>query len=161
MMRCAQCRLMRRSASRTNPGRRGLIGVVALASVLLTACRIPSPLTYPLELTPPVDATAEVQALLGDPPPAAQRPHDVAANLAMRLTSQHEGCDVLTIAQVIWVAPTEPASAAIEVRGLCDDAVEGIWYEITIEGDDQLGWVAATATRQEICGRGVSGALGV
>ena len=77
----------------------------------------------------------------------------------MKLTGQREGCEVLTIAQVVWVAPSEPASAAIEVRGLCDDAVEGLWYEITIEGDDQLGWVAATATRQEICARGVSGAL--
>lgn len=53
--------------------------------------------------------------------------------------------------------PTEPASAALEVRGLCDDSVDGIWYEITIEGDDQFGWVAATATKQYICGRGVAG----
>jgi hypothetical protein len=136
-----------------------VIGALTLSFVLLTACRIPSPLSYPLELTPAVDATAEVRALLGDPPPPAQRPHDVATNLAVRLTAQREGCEVLTIGQVVWVAPTEPASAAIEVRGLCDDAVEGIWYEIAIEGDDQLGWVVATATRQEICGRGVSGGL--
>ena len=132
---------------------------MTLAAVMMTACRVPSPLSYPLELTPPVDATTEVQSLLGEPPPVATRPHDVATNLAMKLTGQREGCEVLTIAQVVWVAPSEPASAAIEVRGLCDDAVEGIWYEITIEGDDQLGWVAATATRQEICARGVSGAL--
>jgi hypothetical protein len=150
---------MRLNATRTRVSRAGVMGALALSSLVLTACRIPSPLSYPLELTPAVGATAEVHALLGDPPPAAQRPHDVATNLARTLTAQREGCEVLTIAQVVWVAPTEPASAAIEVRGLCDDAVEGIWYEITIEGDDQLGWVAATATRQEICARGVSGEL--
>jgi len=147
------------NATRTRRARVGLIGAFVISSAGMSACRIPSPLSYPLELTPAVEATAEVHALVGDPPPRAQRPHDVATDLAMRLTAQREGCEVLTIAQVVWVTPTEPASAAVEVRGLCDDAVEGVWYEITIEGDDQLGWVAATATRQEICGRGVSGGL--
>ena len=150
-------------ASRTSRGRLGVLGIVGLTGLVLTACGIPSPLSYPLELTSPVDATTEVQAIIGDPPPAAVRPHDVATDLARKLTFQHEGCEVLTIAQVVWVAPFEsasdPPSAAVEVRGLCDDSVEGIWYEITIEGDDQLGWVAGTATRQEICARGVSGAL--
>ena len=139
--------------------RRILAGILGAVAIGATACRVPSPLTYPLLLTSPVDATAEVHELLGDPPPAAQTAPEVARHLAIALTRQHEGCDVLTIAQVIWVAPSEPASAAIEVRGLCDDAVAGIWYEITIEGDDQLGWVAATATKQEICARGVSGAV--
>jgi hypothetical protein len=150
---------MRRRASRATRTRLGVLAVATLAAVLLTACRVPPPLEYPLELTRGVDATTEVRALLGDPPPAAQRPHDVAANLAAKLTRQHEGCEVLTTARVIWVAPTEPASAAIEVRGLCDDAVEGLWYEITIEGDDQFGWVANEAWRQEICARGVSGTV--
>ena len=145
--------------SPTTRKRAAVIGVATVAAAVLTGCQIPSPLSYPLELARPVDATAEVQELLGDPPDEATRPHDVARNLAMALTRQTEGCEVLTIAQVIWVAPSEPASAAIEVRGLCDDAVEGLWYEITIEGDDQLGWVAATATRQDICARGVSGGL--
>lgn len=139
--------------------RLAVAGVVVIAAMGLTSCRIPSPLSYPLELTPPVDATAEVHELIGDPPPAATRAHDAATHLAMRLTGQREGCEVFTIAQVIWVAPTEPATAAIEVRGLCDDAVEGIWYEVTIEGDDQFGWVVATATTQQICARGVSGGL--
>ncbi len=79
--------------------------------------------------------------------------------MAERLTRLHEGCEVLSVAQVIWVAPSEPASAAVELRGLCDDSVEGVWYELTIEGDDQLGWVVATATRQDISARGVSGAV--
>jgi hypothetical protein len=139
--------------------RRILLALLGVLAIGATACRIPSPLTYPLLLTPAVDATAEVQALLGDPPPAAQTSAEVARNLAVKLTRQHEGCEVLTIAQVIWVAPSEPASAAIEVRGLCDDAIAGTWYEITIEGDDQLGWVAATATKQDICARGVSGTV--
>jgi hypothetical protein len=134
----------------------GVVGVLAIA---LAACRVPPPLTYPLTLTPPVDATAEVQQLLGDPPPPSQTPHEAAARLASRLTHQIEGCDVLTVAQVIWVAPSEPASAAIEVRGLCDDSVAGAWYEITIEGDDQLGWVVATATKQDVCARGISGGV--
>jgi hypothetical protein len=139
-------------------GRAGPLAVVVAASLVLTACRIPSPLSYPLELTPPVTATDEVRALV-DPQPVASRPHDVATHLAMELTGQREGCEVLTVAQVVWVAPTEPATAAVEVRGLCDDAVEGIWYEITIQRDVALGWSLATATRQEICGRGVSGAV--
>jgi hypothetical protein len=133
----------------------GIAGV-AVATAVLGACRIPSPLTPPHELTPAIDATAEVQGLLGEPPPVSTRPHDVAQALAVRLTEQRDGCEVLTVAQVMWVAPTEPASAAIEVRGLCDDAVEGLWYELTIEGDDQLGWVVAAATRQDICARGVT-----
>jgi hypothetical protein len=137
----------------------GVAGFVALAALAVTGCRIPSPLSSPLELTRPVDATDEVEDLMGTPPPVAERPHDVAKTLAMRLTGQREGCEVVTIAQVIWVAPSEPASAAIEVRGLCDDSIEGLWYEVTIEGDDQFGWVAAAATRQDICARGVSGGL--
>jgi hypothetical protein len=151
---------MRRGPSHGTRGRRVLLGVVAIATVALTACRIPSPLTYPLQLTPPVDATAEVKQLLGTPPPPpAASPAEVARQLAIALTTQHEGCEVLTIAQVIWVAPTPPATAAIEVRGLCDDSVDGIWYEITITGDNQVGWVLATATSQHICSRGVSGAV--
>lgn len=130
-------------------------GLVAVS----TACRVPAPLTPPLLLTPEVDATDEVLELLGDPPPAARRPGEVAQRLAVRFTRQSVTCEVLTIGEVKWVRPTEPAAAAIEVRGLCDDAVAGRWYEITIEGDDQLGWVAATATRQDICKRGVSGAV--
>jgi hypothetical protein len=77
----------------------------------------------------------------------------------VKLTRQMEGCEVLTIAQVIWVAPTEPATAAIEARGLCDDSVSGVWYEITIVPNVELGWVAGSATRQDICARGVSGEL--
>lgn len=151
---------MTRRASRTS-GRRSVLGVVVgvTAVLLLSACTIPSPLSYPLELTPPVDATPEVQFMLGDPQPGAADPHALATSLATRLTEQREGCEVLTIAQVVWVAPSEPASAAVEVRGLCDDAVEGIWYELAIEHDPGIGWFVATATRQEICARGVSGAV--
>lgn len=150
---------MGRPSSPARPARRGLLAVTAVVALGLTACRIPSPLTYPLQLTPAVDATAEVQELLGDPPAPAETAGEVATHLAMALTTQREGCEVLTIGQVIWVAPSEPATAAVEARGLCDDSVAGTWYEITIEGDDQLGWVAATATRQDICARGVSGAV--
>ncbi len=66
---------------------------------------------------------------------------------------------MFTVAQVVWIQPSDPAAAAIEVNGLCDDSVAGVWYEVTIEGDDQLGWVIATATKQDICGRGVSGTV--
>ena len=128
--------------------------------LILAACRIPSPLTYPLLLTPPADALAEIEQLLGDPPPRAETPVERARQVAQRLTRQGEGCEVLTIGQVIWVDPNEAtASAAIEVRGTCDDAVRGAWYELTFTGDDQLGWVVATATRQDICTRDVSGGL--
>jgi hypothetical protein len=134
-----------------------IAGVGALA-ITLTACRIPSPLTYPLQLTPPVDATDEVLAIIGPPPPATTS-IDAARHFAAKLTRQMEGCEVVTIGQVIWVEPSDPAKAAVEARGLCDDAVSGVWYEVEIEGDDQLGWVVARGTRQDICGRGVSGGL--
>lgn len=134
---------------------RGLLGILAILALGLTACRIPSPLTYPLQLASPVDALDEVLELLADPPAPAQTPNEVATRLAVALTRQSEGCEVLTVAQVIWVAPTAPAQAAIEVRGLCDDAVDGIWYQITI-GDDL---VVTAATKQQICGRGVSGSV--
>jgi hypothetical protein len=135
-----------------------MVGVGALA-VTLTACRLPGPLTYPNQLTPPVDATAEVLAIIGSPAPPAQTSTDAAKHLASKLTGQRDGCEVFTLAQVVWIEPSDPATAAIEVNGLCDDSIRGIWYEVTIEGDDQLGWVVATATSQNICGRGVSGGL--
>ena len=125
----------------------------------LTACNIPSPLSRPLQLTPPVDATTEVLAIVGSPAPPAQTSTDAARHLATKLTGQREGCEVFTVAQVVWIQPSDPAVAAIEVNGLCDDSVAGVWYEVTIEGDDQAGWVIATATKQDICGRGVSGTV--
>jgi hypothetical protein len=116
-------------------------------------------LTYPNQLTPPVDATAEVKAIIGTPAPPAETSIDAAEHLASKLTGQRDGCEVFTLARVVWIEPSDPASAAIEVNGLCDDSIRGIWYEVTIEGDDQLGWVIATAESQNICGRGVSGGL--
>ena len=134
---------------------------LALLVLVLAACRIPSPLTYPLLLSsPPADVTTEINRLLGDPQPRAETPLERARQVAQRLTRQHEGCEVFTIAQVIWVEPAEAnASAAIEERGTCDDAIQGAWYELTFTGDSTLGWVVETATRQDICARGVSGGL--
>src|SRR5262245_17264655 len=100
---------MRRASSRAT----GLIGLLGIVAIGLAACRVPPPLAHPLMLTPPVDATAEVHQLLGDPPAPAQSPTEVATQLAVRLTRQSPGCEVLTIAQVIWAAPSEPAAAAI------------------------------------------------
>lgn len=138
----------------------GRVAGVALLVLVLAACRIPSPLTRPLTLTPPTDALAEIDQLLGDPPPPAETPSERAHQVAERRTGQSAGCEVLTIAEVVWVDPNEAtASAAIEVRGTCDDSVTGAWYELTFTGDDQFGWVVATATRQDICRRGVIGGL--
>ncbi len=134
-------------------------GVAALV-LLLAACFVPPPLTRPLVLTPPADAKADIAKLLGDPPPQADTPLARARQVAQRLTRMADGCDVLTIADVVWVDPNEStASAAIELRGVCDDSTLGTWYQLTFSPDAQLGWVVATATKQAICARGVASGL--
>ena len=98
---------------------------LALLVLVLAACVIPPPLTRPVLLTPPADALSEIQQLLGNPPPRAETPLERARQVAQRMTLQSEGCEVLTSREVVWVDPTETsASAAIEVRGTCDDSVE-------------------------------------
>jgi hypothetical protein len=132
------------------------VGVAVLAAVAL-GCTVPKPLTYPLTLTPPRDATSEVQTHAGTAPAftAVGRARVVAASMS----GVEPGCEVFRIAQVMWVSGGAPARAAIELRGFCDDSVQGAWYELTLEGDDQLGWVVASATKSDICARGLSGTL--
>jgi hypothetical protein len=132
------------------------VGAAVLASVALS-CTVPQPFTYPLQLTPPRDATAEVRLLGGQQPvpTAAQRAQVVAHGMS----GVKPGCEVFVVARVMWVTAGEPARAAIESRGMCDDSIGGGWYEISMEGDDQAGWVVASATRSDVCRRGVSGTL--
>jgi hypothetical protein len=98
-----------------------------------------------------------VRMLAGQQPvqQAVQRAQ-IAAN---RMSGTKPGCEVFVVARVMWATAGEPARAAIESRGTCDDSVGGAWYELTLEGDDQAGWVVASATKSDVCKRGVSGTL--
>lgn len=132
-----------------------VVGVMAMA----TAACVAPPLTHPLELAAAEDATAEIQALLGTPPPVEKDSGALAATIARKLVTPIAGCELLPAAQVIWRTPGSPTTAAIELRTPCDDSVAGTWYEVTMSGDDQTGFVVALATKQSICKRGVSGVL--
>jgi hypothetical protein len=129
--------------------------MLAVLSVATLACNVPKPLTYPLTLTPARDATTEIRRVIGQP--TVQRPGQLAQAIAARLSGKKPGCEVFVVARVIWVSGGEPARAAIESRGTCDDSVQGAWYEVTMEGDDQAGWVVSAATKADICRRGISG----
>jgi hypothetical protein len=133
---------------------------MAAAAVALTAsaCSTP-PLTYPLQLAEATDATSEIQALVGTPSPPITDTKELADLVARRLVSPDPGCELQPAAQVIWRAPATPTVAAIELRFSCDDSVDGAWYEVTMTGDSQTGFTVALATKQAICGRGVSGTL--
>jgi hypothetical protein len=133
--------------------------VAAGTAVLATAACVAPPLEHPLLLAASQDATAEIQALLGTPPPVEKDAARLLATIADKLDQPGTGCEVLPAAEVIWRAPGAPTTAAIELRTPCDDSIAGAWYELTITGDDQAGFVVALATRQNICWRGVSGAL--
>jgi hypothetical protein len=133
--------------------------VVAGTAVLATAACVAPPLSHPLLLAGSQDATAEIQALLGTPPPVEKDSARLVATIASALAKPNPGCELLPAAEVIWRAPASPTTAAIELRAPCDDSVAGAWYELTITGDDQTGFVVALATKQLICRRGVSGAL--
>jgi hypothetical protein len=131
-------------------------GVTLLAAATLS-CTLPEPFTYPLQLTPPRDATAEVQGLAGSQP--VQTAEQRAQIIANRMSGVKPGCEVFVVARVMWVTAGESARASIESRGACDDSIGGGWYEMTMEGDDQAGWIVASATRSDVCRRGVSGTL--
>jgi hypothetical protein len=133
---------------------------LAAAGVALTvaACTTP-PLTHPLQLAAPEDATSEIQALVGSPSPPITDTAELADLVAHRLVTVDTSCELQPASQVIWRAPANPTLAAIELRFSCDDSVAGTWYEITMTGDDQAGFTIALATKQAICKRGVSGVL--
>jgi hypothetical protein len=129
------------------------------AALLATAACVAPPLTRPLLLARTEDATAEIQALLGAPPPVEKDSARLVATIADALADSIPACELLPAAEVVWRAPASPTTAAIELRTPCDDSVAGTWYELTITGDDQTGFVVAQATKQGICRRGVSGTL--
>jgi hypothetical protein len=133
--------------------------VAAGTAVLATAACVAPPLTHPLLLAASEYATAEIQALLGTPPPVEKDSARLVATVADALAEPSAGCELLPAADVIWRAPASPTTAAIELRVGCDDSIAGAWYELTITGDDQTGFTVALATKQLICRRGVSGAL--
>ena len=133
--------------------------VVAGTAVLATAACVAPPLTHPLLLAGSQDATAEIQALLGTPPPVEKDSAKLVDTIADTLDAPIAGCEILPAAEVIWRAPGSPTTAAIELRTPCDDSVAGTWYDLTITGDDQTGFVVALATKRSICKRGVSGVL--
>ena len=133
--------------------------VAAGTAVLATAACVAPPLSHPLLLAGSQDATAEIQALLGTPPPVEKDSARLVATIADALDEPIPGCELLPAAEVVWRAPASPTTAAIELRTPCDDSVAGTWYELTITGDDQTGFLVALATKQSICKRGVSGTL--
>ena len=133
--------------------------VVAGTAVLATAACVAPPLTHPLLLAGSQDATAEIQALLGTPPPVEKDSAKLVDTIADALDAPIAGCEILPAAEVIWRAPGSPTTAAIELRTPCDDSVAGTWYDLTLTGDDQTGFVVALATKRSICKRGVSGVL--
>ena len=134
------------------------LGLAAAGVALTAACTTP-PLTYPLQLAAPEDATSEIQALVGNPSPPITNSADLADLVARRLVTVDPNCELQPAAHVIWRAPATPTVAAIELRFSCDDATAGTWYEVTMTGDSQAGFTVALATKQAICTRGVSGAL--
>jgi hypothetical protein len=121
------------------------------------SCAVPKPFEYPLILTPPRIATTEVQRAVGQP--TVRAPAQLAQAVAAKLSGVKPGCEVFVVARVMWVIGGEPWRAAIESRGTCDDSVQGAWYEITMERDDQAGWVVASATKSDVCRRALSGTV--
>ena len=96
---------------------------------------------------------------MGTPPPVEKDSTQLVATVAAALAEPIAGCELRPAAEVVWRAPASPTTAAIELRTPCDDSVAGTWYELTLTGDDQTGFVVALATKQSICKRGVSGTL--
>jgi hypothetical protein len=101
----------------------------------------------------PEDATVLITDLLGDPPPTVTDPSDLAELVADALASAGDPT------QVDEVSSGEPASAVITVIVREDDSIGGVRYTISMEGDDTLGWVVASATSENLCLRGVDGPL--
>ena len=122
--------------------------VVAGTAVLATAACVAPPLSHPLLLAGSQDATTEIQALLGTPR-RSRRTRPGSSQRSPALDEPIPGCELLPAAEVVWRAPASPTTAAIELRTPCDDSVAGTWYELTITGDDQTGFVVALATLLE------------
>jgi hypothetical protein len=114
-----------------------------------------SPPTSAAELVAaaPEDATVLITDLLGDPPPVVIDPTDLAELVADALASAGDPT------QVDEVSSGEPATAVITLIVREDDSIGGVRYTITMEGDDSLGWVVASATSENLCRRGVDGPL--
>ncbi len=101
----------------------------------------------------PEDATVLITDLLGDSPPAVVDPADLAELVADALASAGDPT------QVDEVSGGEPATAVITVIVRDDDSIGGVRYTLTMEGDDALGWVVASAMSENLCRRGVDGPL--
>jgi hypothetical protein len=111
-------------------------------------------------MTVPRDATDEIVDLLGTPGPSVERPEELAQAVADALVVEppDEQCEAgPPTAVVASVTPGEPAFAVVDLRVGCDDSVAGARYDLAMEGDDSLGWVISSATRQDICRRGTGG----
>ena len=100
-----------------------------------------------------------VNAILFQPLPV-ERPEELAQAVADALVVEppDEQCEAgPPTAVVASVTPGEPAFAVVDLRVGCDDSVAGARYDLAMEGDDSLGWVISSATRQDICRRGTGG----
>jgi len=119
-----------------------------------SASTLPS-LVPPQAYTAAADATAEIKALIGTPGPVVNKPGELTDAVAALLVKAASGCDVAP-KTATSTKGGEPAIGTIEIRTGCDDSVGGVRYVLTMEGDDTSGWGVASATRSNLCIRGVS-----
>ncbi|MGD9705421.1 MAG: hypothetical protein AB7Q42_04245 [Acidimicrobiia bacterium] len=109
-------------------------------------------------MTTPRDVTQQVRDLLGTPGPTVGEPDELARTVADALVAGAAECESgAATATVESLTVGEPAFAVIEVEEGCDDSVAGARYDLAMEPDDSSGWVVVTATRQDVCVRGVAG----
>ena len=128
------------------------VGTMAMA----TAACVAPPLTHPVQLADAQDAKTEINDLLGTPPPVEKDAAKLVETIAAKLVVPVPNCQLLPASEIVWKAPG-PQSAAIELRTPCSTSVAGTWYEITLAGDDQVGFTVDAATKQLICKKGVTG----
>jgi len=108
------------------------------------------------EFTAERDAAEQVEAILS-PPPIVERADQVAQLVADAVAPEGEGDSGGVTVQTVELG--EPTVILIEVRGLADDSVAGYDLRLTLDPDDTLGWGVVSATRRDLCLRGVSGGL--
>jgi hypothetical protein len=80
------------------------------------------------------------------------------AGLTVQLSAG--GCEVPPTMQ-LGFAVDDPAAPVLHatVSFGCDDSAGGVRYAVTLGGSDSAGWTITSATREDLCLRGTSGAL--
>jgi hypothetical protein len=109
---------------------------------------------------PPVDATLEVRGLLAGVLPAADLQTVESAFRETVLYGGGQNCEIPP-AMMSGFDMTDPAAPTLVATATfgCDDSGGGSRFTIHLVGDDAQGWTVASATREFLCLRGVSGGL--